>query len=349
MLRVLAVVLALGLLAIPAAVYGDTTDLTVTVTPIHPPAVDSDAATDIGTTTARLHGEITDTGGEDAFAVGFEWGIATGVYTDDWTAGGSFGLGAFNRVVSGLPPDTEIFWRAFAENTAGIEYSAERSFFTLAYIGPPIDFTVTQAGPNSVEITWTVGIGATDTVIRGGEGGYPGAVTDGYLVYDGGGTSVVVDGVSLTSSAYYFRAWSYAGAIYSVEYAQGKIGGDMMALWLFGFLGLGLLGMFFWKRIAFLSYGAAGVWALMGFQALQASASGNPTQITDTYMALFWLSIGFVIACSLIPTLMREKPEPDDVYVDGVGDDVSSFAPESDKRPHSTRAFMSKFSRKGED
>lgn len=101
----------------------------------------------------------------------------------------------------------------------------------------------------------------------------------------------------------------------------------MLVLWLFGFLGLGLLGLFLWKRLAFLAYGAAGVWGLMGFQALQTSAGSNPTEITDTYMALFWLSIGFVVACSLIPTLMREKPEKqdEDVDVDGIGDDVSAF------------------------
>lgn len=122
-----------------------------------------------------------------------------------------------------------------------------------------------------------------------------------------------------------------------------------MVLWLFGFLGLGLMGMFFWKRLAFLSYGAAGVWALMGFQALQTSAGSNPTQIIDTYMALFWLSIGFVVACSLLPTLMREKPEKEDVYVDDIGDDMTAFMPAKTDKPPLSRTAISRFGRTGKD
>jgi len=224
MLRVLAVLLAIGLMAIPVAVHGDETEVTVLATPMHPPTVVSSNATDITGTTARVHGNMTDTGGQDAHTVGFEWGFASGNYTEDWSAVGSFEAGAFTRVISGLPGNTEVFWRAFAENDAGRSHSIERSFVTLAVLDPPTDFTITQIGPNSLNITWTPGPGATSIIIRVSEDGYPATVTDGYLVYSGNSTFVVVDGLSLSTVIYYFRAWSYNDIDYSVGYAQASAG-----------------------------------------------------------------------------------------------------------------------------
>lgn len=93
-------------------------------------------------------------------------------------------------------------------------------------------------------------------------------------------------------------------------------GGTMPMLFLCGMLALGLLILFFWKKSSVAAYGAAGVWILLGFQALDQSTSPSPAQIQDTYMGLFWLCVVFTIACILLPLIMREKPSKDDVYAD---------------------------------
>lgn len=95
-------------------------------------------------------------------------------------------------------------------------------------------------------------------------------------------------------------------------------GGTMPMLFLCGMLALGLMIIFFWKKSQVAAYGAAGVWILLGFQALAQSTSPSPAQIQDTYMGLFWLCVVFTIACILLPLVMREKPSPDDLYVDEV-------------------------------
>ena len=203
------------------------------------------------------------------------------------------------------------------------------------YIAPtpaPANFTITQISPTSINITWTLGLNATGTEIRISDDGYPATVTDGYLAYNGTGTYVVIEGLTLSSMTYYFRAWSYNGAGYSAEYAQAQIGGETMIFILFGILGLGFTFGFFWKRSGFFAYGASGIWALLGFLALQHSAGTNPTQIVDVYMGLFWLSLGFTIACGLLPSLMREKPTAEDPCpMDALGDDISSYVALRDK------------------
>ena len=121
----------------------------------------------------------------------------------------------------------------------------------------------------------------------------------------------------------------------------------MIIFMLFGMLALGLLFGFIWKKYGFLAYGAAGVWALLGFLALTTSSSNSPAEITDVYMGLFWLCIAFVIGCSLLPTVMREKPSPDDIYVDEI-DEVTGdkITPEEHKM---RKQRPSRFPQKGHD
>ena len=119
----------------------------------------------------------------------------------------------------------------------------------------------------------------------------------------------------------------------------------MIIFMLFGMLALGLVFGFIWKKYAFLAYGAAGVWALLGFLAFQTSDSASPAEITDVYMGLFWLSIGFVIACSLLPTVMRDKPSPDDIYVDDI-DEVTG-EPIKKEEPRRKRQRTSLFAKRG--
>lgn len=310
MLKVVAVLMAIGLLIVPVVAHGDTTDMAVLATPMHPPTVTSSDATEVTGSSARVHGNITDTGGQDAHTVGFEWGFASGNYTEDWSVVGTFEAGAFSRVISGLPPNSEIFWRAFAENDAGTGYSAERSFWTLAMCYAPTDFTITQISPTSINITWTMGLGADRTIIRVSDEDWPADINDGYLSYNGTGTYVVVDGLSLATTAYYFRTWSENDFMVSADYAQARVGTlvglaaflDMLIPLIDGPTGIvnmmfavSLMGFGFWKK---------------GWLRVMFSASlviwGAATMPHDMKIAAPFIAVGIMLLFMAIFHLMSE-------------------------------------------
>lgn len=202
-------------------------------------------------------------------------------------------------------------------------------------LGPVTNFVVNQTGVSSCNLTWTAGGNATRTVVVGSIEDTPTSVTDGYLIYNGTANVTSIEGLALLGTTYYWSAWSQNVTHTSLEYANTSLGGEAMtnvlALALLAVLAMGFTGMFFWKRMAVLAFGAAGSWALLGFLSLTTSTAASPTEITDVWMGMFWLCMMFTVACALLPAIMREKPEPEDIYVDNVdcaGDDVSSIMPD---------------------
>jgi len=74
--------------------------------------------------------------------------------------------------------------------------------------------TLTYISDYEVGISWTIGEGAENTMVRAAVGRLPESRTDGYLVYYGDGTSTSDTGVSLdeTAAPVYYRAWSQNSA-----------------------------------------------------------------------------------------------------------------------------------------
>lgn len=225
------------------------TNVTVTGDPAYAttaPNVTAVNVTSITGSGATLHGNITDDAGGHITMRGFEWGTETGNYTASWNETGEFEIGTFEHEISSLDFCTEIFWRAFAVNDYGRGNSTEQSFTTSCYPSAPTDFTITQAGPSSITITWTMGIGANTTIIRASADGYPMSVTDGYEVYSGNGTSVTVEGFAFDMSAWYSRAWSHNNYGYSTDYAEGSVGNPIgLPAIVFA---VGLCGFALWKK-----------------------------------------------------------------------------------------------------
>ncbi len=141
-----------------------------------------------------------------------------------------------------------------ADSYLDVEMSGvSASFLTVAttWIMPslpfaPTIFTITQTGPNSIIITWTLGAEATDTVIRASSDRYPGSLTDGYEVYSGNGTSVTMSGFDFDISAHYFSAWGQNAFGYSSNTAQGSVGSHLGLPALVFVIGLCVLA--FWKK-----------------------------------------------------------------------------------------------------
>lgn len=189
--------------------------LEVTYEP-NPPAVTTIAATAIEETTGTENGEITDVGYENADERGFDWGPDVS-YGNSWTELGDFGVGAFSHSVSGLSPGTTIHFRAKAHNIGGWGYGGDLTFVTKPEA--PTDLTATAVSDSRINLSWTKGAGAVNTVIRGKIGSYPTDISDGYEVYNGPFEACSDQGLA-ASTTYYYRAWSYTDPHYSDAYSE---------------------------------------------------------------------------------------------------------------------------------
>ena len=195
--------------------------------PINPPTVVTNPANNITDTSATLNGSITDTGGENATQRGFEWGTSPGVYPNNWTQAGSYGIGGFSRGIAGLAPSTTYYFRAKARNSAGWAYGAELSFTTgAAPINPPT--VVTNPANNITDTSATLNGSITNTggenaIERGFDWGtvsevYPNSWTQNGS-YGIGAFNRGIAGLA-PSTTYYFRAkarnsagWAYGAEL----------------------------------------------------------------------------------------------------------------------------------------
>ena len=224
-------------------------------------------------------------------------------------------------------------------------------WWLLVYPLPPSNFVASQLDITTVGLTWDMGYLANNTTIRISDLRYPTSLTEGYAAFSGNGTSCNITGLILgESNTYYFSAWSENDVGCSLTYATAQIGGAGMEFLAFIALPLVLLGLFFWKKSAFLAFLAAGGWILLGFYSFGLSNS-SVFPITDIYMGLFWLCVGATIGCVLLPSAMREKPSPDDIYPEEVdevtGEPIKREKPSSKEEPQPTRRRLSRFAKFG--
>jgi hypothetical protein len=96
------------------------------------PTVTVQAATLVDGVVATLNGNITvaDSGG-NATVRGFNYGLTTG-YGSVASESGSFGVGAFSQLLSGLGLSTTYHYQAFAVGPTGTAVSADATFTTSA-------------------------------------------------------------------------------------------------------------------------------------------------------------------------------------------------------------------------
>jgi hypothetical protein len=87
----------------------------------------------------------------------------------------------------------------------------------------PTAFEIEQTGVSSINITWTKGIAANITIVRGSTSGYPFSIFDGDSIYSGNGTYAEVGSLGLNTYTYYYRAWSQNEYGTSTGYAQASI------------------------------------------------------------------------------------------------------------------------------
>lgn len=182
------------------------------------PAITADAASYVAKTTARLNSTVDDDGQEDC-DVRFGYGTTTqAVFTDydtntAWVED-EYTTGEHPYVdIDSLIADTEYFWRVQIRNSHSTVTSSELTFTTVAALSPPTNF---KAFPSSTSIgtTWTLGDGATSTMVRYSETSYPTDETEGTLAYSGTLASYTITGLTI-GHTYYIVAIGVTDGEYS--------------------------------------------------------------------------------------------------------------------------------------
>jgi hypothetical protein len=199
-------------------VYGDERSFTTLTTP---PAVTTNDATSIATTSATLNGNLTSRGTADSVTVSFQWGTSLGgPYPNETTGQAMTSTGVFSAGLSSLTHSTIYYYRAKAVGH-GTVYGVERSFTTLT---PPevttnvaTNITTTSARLNG-DLT-SLGTAASVTVsFQWGtsSGSYPNETTG--VARTAIGTFYVDLGSLTHSTTYYYRAKAVGDStVYGVE------------------------------------------------------------------------------------------------------------------------------------
>lgn len=128
------------------------------------PSVTDPSVLNISDTSATLGGTVSDTGGATVTERGVYWSTSATFTPPEEGAAvsetGEFGTGAFTLDVDGFTPETVIYFRAFASNTAGVAFSEQASFVTadkpalaIPVITDPISLDVTE---NTAKLGGTV-------------------------------------------------------------------------------------------------------------------------------------------------------------------------------------------------
>lgn len=107
-----------------------------------PTVTNSTGESNVTTTSARLNGEVTNTGGENP-TVHIYWGDNDGGTTPgNWDNDenlGTKGLGTFYKNVSGLTASTTYYYRCYATNSAGSDWANSTASFTTSAGVPPTE------------------------------------------------------------------------------------------------------------------------------------------------------------------------------------------------------------------
>ena len=148
--------------------YGEEKSFSTSITQ---PSVATNDATVVLTTSATLNGNLAALGTAGSVTVSFEWGTATGSYTNATTGQAMTVTGAFYFDLGSLASGTTYFYRAKADGEGAPVFGTEKSFTTSSLpdtTGPVISSvnssSITVSGAT---ITWSTNELATSQVEYG--------------------------------------------------------------------------------------------------------------------------------------------------------------------------------------
>jgi hypothetical protein len=196
---------------------------TSSVSTYGPPTAQTNDATNIGTFTAELNGQVVSDGGESN-QYQFQYGL-TSSYDSTTTLTGSVDTGGtFFEILADFLPGVIYHFRAVLHSSGGYGYGEDKLFLTKPQA--PQNVSLVKVDDNQIDISWIKGDGADKTLIRRSAERYPASITDGTQVYFDTGTSYSDTGLD-SKSTYYYSLWSEVTAEilqqYSATYVQSYL------------------------------------------------------------------------------------------------------------------------------
>jgi len=174
------------------------------------PVVETQAAINIGVTSAKLKGYVEFSGGQDCW-YRFNYGLTDSYGTntdwsleDDEVSAGD----RFNTLITGLEPDTLYHFRAQCATYFGLGSGEDLTFTTYDTPGVPSALRAIPISATEIALSWVKGAGGPQTAIRWQAGSSPSDYGEGTLVYRGEATSYVFTGLT-PGTTYFFSAWGY--------------------------------------------------------------------------------------------------------------------------------------------
>ncbi len=178
---------------------------------------------------------------------------------------------------------------------------------TPKWVQGPADFTLTYVDDYQIDITWTTGVDATNTMIRASYNGYPTSETDGVQVYFGALEAFSDTSVNFyeNASVVYYRAWGENSGNYSSNYGEGYIGGATV-LFIAMILLAGLLTHLARAKYLPLSMAASLVWLSMGILLLTSPLTIGLDTVSESWVQV----LGFVfILMTIVPLTFQMKAD----------------------------------------
>jgi hypothetical protein len=195
----------------------DSVYFSTTAPPANLATVITNAATNVGSTTATANGEVTANNGAIVTERGFAYSSSTltpDIISDSKITSGS-GLSVFSSDLTSLTPSDQYWVRAYATNSVGTSYGATVSFTTTA---PSLPTVITTTPITSItDITATGGgnvtsDGGASVTARGicWDTSINPNIVGGELTTDGTGTGSFISSLTdlSASTTYYVRAYA---------------------------------------------------------------------------------------------------------------------------------------------
>ncbi len=129
-----------------SSTYSEPIQFTYQTGSVSYPSAQTLAASQIGTTSVRLNGDVTSDGGSAITSRGFFLSENATVSSGDTRFNVSGSVGEFSYVASGLNPDTQYWYRSFAFNDEGGVYGLSTQTFTTRDVTAPTYTLVVNSG-----------------------------------------------------------------------------------------------------------------------------------------------------------------------------------------------------------
>lgn len=180
----------------------------------------------------------------------------------------------------------------FTVNMTGATQSRFIIGGTSLIVYPPTGLLLIYVDGDTVQISWTMGLYAENSMVRGAIGRVPQSRSDGYLVYYGTASNTTDNGVDLEDETVYYRVFSQnSWGVWEDEGIWDSIGGTALMLIAIVVIALGITALAFILKNPILHIVGVPAWLALG-----ALLWNQPWPAANTYLATAFMLLAISVA-----------------------------------------------------